>query len=249
MNMNLDWTFGINTKIYNGLYNISNVDVSNRLLYTISQYGIIYDYNKRKQIILQGHCNEITCCCVSVDNNIIITCDSGPNSILVVWNASSGLPIKSIENPHANGTISVSISSDNLYFVTLGKPDELNLQMSIWSLANDEDCLLSSKTLGKDFYSCTSISFHLYDSKNIIIWGNTDVVFCNWINLEITFVSITLKQLNRNSSLGNFTSSSYLNNSNFAITTTDTGYAILWDLFTNIHSFDVRDTIKKTAKV
>ena len=50
----------------------------------------------RRNVKLQ--CNPITCCCVSEDKRWIATADSGPDSMIVVWDSLNGTPIKTIFN-------------------------------------------------------------------------------------------------------------------------------------------------------
>ncbi len=45
-----------------------------------------------------SQCNAITCCAVSEDKRWIATADSGPDSMIVVWDSRSCTPIKSIFN-------------------------------------------------------------------------------------------------------------------------------------------------------
>ena len=92
----------------------------NALFYLSAHSGIIYDYEFRRQIILQGHCNIITCCCVSKDKRWIVTADQGPDSILVVWDSYTGTPVKTFFDPHTNGCLSLDMSSDSIYIVSLG---------------------------------------------------------------------------------------------------------------------------------
>jgi len=82
--------------------------------------GVIYDFENRSQTILQGHRNVIQCCAVSKDKRWIVTCDSGIDSLVVVWDAMTGAPVKTYTNAHPNGVEAVDISDDCLFLVTLG---------------------------------------------------------------------------------------------------------------------------------
>ena len=93
---------------------------------------MIYDFENRTQMILQGHCNPITCCAVSADKKWIVTADSGDEPILVVWDSLSGAPVKTIFSPHAGGVRSLDISNDSLYVVTLSEASTVSI------LSNDE---------------------------------------------------------------------------------------------------------------
>ena len=84
--------------------------------------GVIYDFQNRRQRLLQGHCNPITSCCTSEDKRWIATADSGPDSMIVVWDSLSGTPIKTIFNPAPNGVVAMDISPDAMFLATLSAP-------------------------------------------------------------------------------------------------------------------------------
>ena len=85
--------------------------------------GVIYDFEKRTQMVLQGHCNSIVCCAVSQDKRWIVTADSGDDSILVIWDSLSGTPVKTFYSPFKKGIVSVDISDDALFISALGTPE------------------------------------------------------------------------------------------------------------------------------
>lgn len=113
------WAFGFQNRTINGVQNLTDKD-RNAIFYISSHSGVIYDFENRTQTILQGHRNIIKCCVVSKDKNFIVTCDSGEDPIIVIWDSRSGLPIKTIMNAHPNGIDSLDISDDCLFIVTLG---------------------------------------------------------------------------------------------------------------------------------
>ena len=60
--LSLEWCVGFNYKLVNGVINLTNKD-RRRVFYAAGNTGVIYDFKDRdrKQHLLQGHCNEITC--------------------------------------------------------------------------------------------------------------------------------------------------------------------------------------------
>jgi WD40 repeat protein len=68
---------------------------------------VIYDAAARTQQLLQGHKNPITATCVSADKRIIVTADSGADALLAVWDATTGLPLKTFFNPGPGGVVAV----------------------------------------------------------------------------------------------------------------------------------------------
>lgn len=55
----------------------------------------------------------------SEDRLLLITADSGPNSLLVVWDSVTGHPTKTVQQPHVNGISTMALSPDGLQLVTI----------------------------------------------------------------------------------------------------------------------------------
>lgn len=72
--------------------------------------------------------------------------------MLVVWDTASGIPIKSIFNPHPNGVIAMDISPDALFIVTLSAPapaesdnnDPQIISLWEWTHPEREEALFTS---------------------------------------------------------------------------------------------------------
>ena len=56
-----------------------------------------------------------------LNEDILITADSGIDSMLVIWDARTGLPKKTIMDPHPNGVEALDVSPDGQLIVTLSK--------------------------------------------------------------------------------------------------------------------------------
>lgn len=113
------WAFGFQNRTINGVENLTDKS-RNAIFYISSHSGVIYDFENRTQTILEGHRDIIKCCVVSKDRNFIVTCDSGNEPTIVIWDSRSGVPIKTIINAHAHGIDAVDISADCLFITTLG---------------------------------------------------------------------------------------------------------------------------------
>jgi len=91
--LNYKWAFGLNHRIKSGIQYLTS---SNRdqVLYASAHTGVIYDYEKNKQYLLRGHCNTITSLCKSHDDHWVATADSGPDSLIIVWDTQPSLTLK-----------------------------------------------------------------------------------------------------------------------------------------------------------
>ena len=123
--LDVNWVFGFSKDVVQSVHSLTQRD-RNALFFLSSHSGVIYDFEHRTQIVLQGHCNLITCCAVSSDRRWIVTGDCGDDSILVVWDSLTGMPVKTIFSPHPKGVVAVDISEDALYIATLGEADAVS---------------------------------------------------------------------------------------------------------------------------
>lgn len=71
-----------------------------------------------------------------MDKSIIVTADSGQDSMLVVWDSQWGTPKRTYFEPHENGVIYLDISPDSNYIVTLSNC--IPQTISIWDINNEE---------------------------------------------------------------------------------------------------------------
>ena len=121
--LNLSWAFGFNALLPNLVHSLESPSSAAGLplLYVSAHTAIVHDTDNSTQKPLQGHCNPITAVCVSTDKKWIATADSGPESLIIVWETEKGVPVKTIPNPHPLGVISMDISPDSTFLVTLGE--------------------------------------------------------------------------------------------------------------------------------
>merc|ERR1719158_751496 len=119
--LTLHWTLGINKDVVGGVHNLSDAESSD-MFYAAAHTGVIFDYNSGVQRLLQGHVNPITATAVSQDKKWIVTADTGPDSMLVVWERESGTPVKTVFNPHPYGVHALDITPDAKHLVTISAP-------------------------------------------------------------------------------------------------------------------------------
>eukprot|EP00903_Cladosiphon_okamuranus_P005352 g5347.t1 len=107
--------------------------------------------------------------------------------MLVVWDTASGIPIKSIFNPHPNGVIAVDISPDALFIVTLSAPapaegdNSSEPQMiSLWEWTHPErqEALFTSVIDEPDVQKV--VKFNSCDVRHIVTTGDRKTMFWGW---------------------------------------------------------------------
>ena len=100
--LSLQWVIGYNKDILEGVHNLTNKERT-EIFYSAAHTGVIYDYREKTQKLLQGHCNKITCTACSIDKSLIVTADSGRDSMIVVWDSIYGVPKRTYFNPYEDG--------------------------------------------------------------------------------------------------------------------------------------------------
>ncbi|DBA03566.1 TPA: hypothetical protein N0F65_011467 [Lagenidium giganteum] len=242
--LKLSWTFGFNKDLVSGVHDLST-DGRRAIFYTAAHTGVIYDYAQRQQRLLQGHCHPITCCVVSEDKRWIVTADRGEESMIVVWDAASGHPIKTIFQPHKFGVQAIDMTPDALFIVTLSavgqssKTDQLSTgrkhkrfsqELAVWEWtapATGNSPLYSSLVATEDVQH--AVRFNTYDVREIVTNGKQRVIFWNWQEQKLVFYSPSLSQKDFRQVIGNFTQSIFVPDSKQALTGTEDGDLVLWD--------------------
>ncbi|CAB3989600.1 cilia- and flagella-associated 251-like [Paramuricea clavata] len=82
--LNLVWSFGINRNV--PIHNISDAN-RQAVFYVTAHTGVLYDCITNKQKLLQGHCNDLSCTCVSGNKRWLATADKGKDSMIIVWDS------------------------------------------------------------------------------------------------------------------------------------------------------------------
>jgi WD40 repeat protein len=228
--LSVAWTFGFNKNIINGVHSLTTDD--RNALFTISSHsGIIYDFEHRRQTVLQGHCNQISCCAVRNDKRWIVTGDYGSDSILVVWDSKTGVPVKTVFNPHAGGVVAVDISSDSLFVVSIGSSntaDDQQQDIAVWAWTNESDNpVLRQEIVSNDKQH--AVKFDSMDQSAVVTTGTNTVFFWTWLQYSCEGYCARVTKSEFGYFSGNFTATLFLSGTGNAITGTSDGYVIFWE--------------------
>ncbi len=260
--------FGFSKDVLGGVQSLTGKD-RNAMFYVSSHSGVVYDYENRTQLILQGHCNLITCCAVSKDKRWIVTGDVGDDNILVVWDSLSGTPAKTIFTPHKNGTVAIDLSDDALFVVTLGVPTEVcwifpsavlttaysclfylkeGQEFAIWAWTTDSDSPVLRKNLPTADPQI-SIKFDPSKSSELVSCGTKTVYFWSWKEFSVEGYAGKASKKDLGQFSGAYTGTIFLPSTNRCVTSTSDGYVLLWGSHPGVSAKPVDEGMKTASKV
>ena len=84
--LSLHWAYGLNSQV--PAHNMTLSDLRACVLYACSNTAVWYDCQAEREVLLQGHRNEITCVAVSSDKQWVVTADaeeSASSCSVIVW--------------------------------------------------------------------------------------------------------------------------------------------------------------------
>ncbi|CBJ27265.1 flagellar associated protein [Ectocarpus siliculosus] len=232
--LTLNWSFGFNKDVVDGVHSLCS-DGRQALFFVAAHTGVIYDYAKRTQDLLQGHCNCICAVAVSHNKKWVVTADAGQDSMLVVWDTASGIPIKSIFNPHPKGVIAMDISPDALFIVTLSAPAPAESEndspqtISIWEWTHPEreEALFTSVIDEPDVQKV--VKFNSSDIRHIVTTGDRKTMFWGWEDGGLRGYIPRMSRHDFKKGNGVYTSCCFLPGTTQAITVTSIGEIVVWD--------------------
>lgn len=129
--LQLEWCFGLNYELSEGVINLTT-ERRKEVCYTSGHTVVVYDFGARRQRLFQGHANKISAIAYNKTLGILVTADEGDTSMLVVWKAESGTPIRTIFEPEAQGIAAIDISNDGEQLLTLGRVHEGLQRVRVW---------------------------------------------------------------------------------------------------------------------
>jgi WD40 repeat protein/Ca2+-binding EF-hand superfamily protein len=229
--LSLSWIFGFSREV--PLHNLCDEN-RQAIFYVSAHTGVIYDLNAKSQRLLQGHCNAITCTCATADRRKVATADTGADSMLVVWDSYTALPVKTIATPHPEGVQAMDLSPDGRYLVTLSQ-DASPQVLSVWDCSPEgtsDAPLLSAQITGAGGDAAemqTSVRFDPADPTSIVTNGASVVVFWSFADGVLTYYSPPLGEHDFKQPIGVLTQTCFIPDSTRAVTATVDGDAILWD--------------------
>lgn len=160
--------------------------------------------------------------------------------MVVIWNARTGVPVRTIFEAHPGGCIDLDMSPDAMYVCTLGAGDVQGLAVWDWTVERDDPLAISELTT-KDLQHC--VRFRRDDVHEIVSNGTVRTIFWNWSDESgaeeeegagnsrgsLKFYSPAISAKEFLTPVGNFTQSVFIPGSTQAVTATEDGDLVLWD--------------------
>ncbi|XP_053555739.1 cilia- and flagella-associated protein 251 [Bombina bombina] len=223
--LNLSWSYGMNNTI--PVYNLHAED-QQVIVYVCAHTAVIHDFQQNRQRHLQGHCSCISCMCMSEDKRWIATADQGPDSLIIVWDSFSGIPVHTIFDSHPEGgVINIAMSQNAKYLATIG--GETNQKVCIWDWTTGEQKPVCSVALDPQFGLQKYILFNPQDHTQLITNSETQVVFYAWVNASLDYVAPALDDKTFNKIVGEFSQSVFDFSAKRAMTGTFAGNLVVWE--------------------
>ncbi|XP_072944210.1 cilia- and flagella-associated protein 251-like [Epargyreus clarus] len=173
---NIRWIYGYNPKV--GVINL-NAEGTTTAFYAASNCGVLYNWTANHMRILQGHRHMVTCIAKDKEGRWLVTADSGPENILIIWDSSDYFPVRTIYTPHGSVRLSkVALSADAKYLLTLGYQDKANLRWWIWALGKDEPHATIDVEIPQG--GVIDMAFNPYNSKQFLLMTKNDI----WIGVS-----------------------------------------------------------------
>ncbi|KAL9656223.1 hypothetical protein ABK040_007839 [Willaertia magna] len=243
--LNLSWVFGMNKDILGGMYNLSD-EFRKEVFYIAGHIGVIYKYETKEQVLLQGHINPISCCNVSNDKRWIVTADYGTDNMIVIWDSIKGIPVKTIFDPHPIGIQSIAISCDNMLLFSLSKPDSKTKEqtLSMWEWTENIEGPIITVNIPSNEHQ-TLVRCHHNNPNIILTTGPKQVLFWEYNNNNLEYFSPNASKGELRQSSGDYVQTTFVTGTSMAVSGTTEGEIVLWEA--KVYSDDYGREIEKEA--
>ncbi|XP_048467541.1 cilia- and flagella-associated protein 251 [Rhincodon typus] len=223
--LNLVWSFGINrdTPVH-----ALHIDNRRLILYASSHTAVMNNFSITRQHLLQGHCSPLSCIAVSGNRRWVATADQSPESLVIVWDTFSGIPVQTLFDCHPeNGVGAMAMTQDAKYLATVGRGTVQ--RVSIWDWTSEAKGPLCSVDLSPAFSIQTFILFNPEDNTELLSNSKTEVVFYTWKDNQLEFASPILTDETFNKIVGLYSQSVFHLTPSQVLTATSAGNLVIWD--------------------
>uniref|UniRef100_W5L2B2 Cilia- and flagella-associated protein 251 n=1 Tax=Astyanax mexicanus TaxID=7994 RepID=W5L2B2_ASTMX len=212
--LTLDWAFGINPAV--PVFSLVDEDRL-AVLYSCSHVAVIYDHTSNSQHLLQGHCSPISCLCVSEDRRWIVTADKGQESLVIIWDSYTGIPVRTLFESHPEGGVAaLALSKDSKYLGTVGAGAVQ--RVCIWDWTNETEGPECQVEIHPEHGFQNHITFNTTDSFQLVSNSEGHVLFYTWVSTTFSKV------------VGPISQSTFFSSGVQACSVSLAGNVVLWDV-------------------
>eukprot|EP00076_Gallus_gallus_P045911 XP_025011449.1 cilia- and flagella-associated protein 251 [Gallus gallus] len=221
--LSLSWALGYNSSL--AVHSMED----GMLLYICAHTVVIHDVLGSRQYHLQGHANAISCLCVSEDRRWVATADQGPDPLVIVWDAFSGIPVRTIFDSHAgSGVCAIAISRDAKCLVTISTGRVQ--RVCVWRWTHPDESPVCDVELSPEFGFQDFVIFNPQNPYEFVSNSKTQVIFYLWGDAGLQYSTPTLTRQTFGSAVGHFTQSAFHFDATRALTGTSAGKVVVWDV-------------------
>ncbi|XP_056602043.1 cilia- and flagella-associated protein 251 isoform X5 [Triplophysa dalaica] len=220
----LDRAYGINQTL--PVFSLQDED---RLviLYACAHVAVMFDHTSNSQHLLQGHCSPITSLCASEDRRWLVTADMGQESLVIIWDSYTGIPVRTMFDCHPEGGVSaLALSNDSKYLATVAGTAQ---QVCIWDWTDESNSPKCRADISPKYGFQNQILFHPSDSTQLLSNSESQVLFYNWERDCLEYSAPDISKKTFNVVLGSLSQSMFLCDGVQALTATSKGNIVIWD--------------------
>ncbi|XP_018608319.1 cilia- and flagella-associated protein 251 [Scleropages formosus] len=224
--LNLEWAFGINKSL--PVFNLHH-DEQLVVLYGCAHVAVVYNHTSNSQYRFQGHCSLISSLCMSEDKRWLVTADKGSESLVIIWDTYSGIPVRTIFDCHPEGGVAaIALSRDSKLLVSVGAgPIQ---RVCVWDWTSDTENPLCVTDLSLELGRQHHILFHPNDSSQLLSNSDTHVLFYTMEMEHLHYSVPEISDKTFSKVVGSVSQSIFCLQGSQAISATMAGNLLLWDV-------------------
>jgi WD40 repeat protein/Ca2+-binding EF-hand superfamily protein len=203
------------------------------IFYPAGHIGLLFAHVDHDQALLQGHRNGIVATASSTDKRWLATADAGPDAVTIVWDTISGEPVRTWFDTDLANVAHIAFSADGTLLAVLsghGENGHHQCMLSIWDWSDGGDEPLAQRELLLPQGIPRRMTFHPETDLQLLVTRNSEVDRVQWTVEDGMDVTPLRPKGVSTKTLGTFVHSLYIPATSQAITTTDGGYVVLWDV-------------------